>query len=93
MSMVCPDCRETFEQALLCPKCGVRLLYQPSSQTDDGEGHTSWQHTPWGRVAGGASRGHAVGGVHVANPRKARCSCPNASTSPEPFSPASASPW
>lgn len=50
MSMVCPDCRETFEQALLCPKCGVRLHYHPSSHTDDGEGHAAWQHTPWGRV-------------------------------------------
>jgi hypothetical protein len=54
MAMVCPQCKGSFEQALQCPSCGVRLLYQSRIRTAGGPGLPAedgqWQHTPWGRM-------------------------------------------
>jgi len=56
MAMVCPQCSETYQQTLHCPKCGVRLLYQSKRHHFDAAlagpaGH--WLHTPIGRIVAG----------------------------------------
>lgn len=53
MSMVCPQCRQMYEQALKCPSCGCRLEYQlRAMQADENkdEQNDNWQETPWGRI-------------------------------------------
>lgn len=51
MPMVCPQCNGTFEQALQCPLCGARLLYQAPPDRRGWLGiEEAWQRTPWGRV-------------------------------------------
>lgn len=51
MSMVCPQCKGAFEQSLQCPKCGVRLMYQPDpAGAGSDQRHAKWQQTPWGRI-------------------------------------------
>lgn len=53
MSMVCPQCKKSFQLALACPTCHARLQYQVHSlkvgdrMEHNGEGH--W-HNPWGRM-------------------------------------------
>jgi len=47
MPMVCPQCSGTFENALQCPQCNVRLLYQPP-HTGEGAGGR-WHQTLSGR--------------------------------------------
>lgn len=47
MPMVCPQCRDSFEQRLACPRCGVRLTYNAERAT---QGHESrWAHSGFGR--------------------------------------------
>lgn len=57
MSLVCPQCKQMYEQASVCPRCNVVLLYQaqnlqnatlPSLEEDDSP--PDWQHTPWGKI-------------------------------------------
>src|SRR3954453_1512175 len=48
MPMVCPQCNASYEQRLQCPNCGTRLLYQAPLDRGD---VSSWQQTPWGRIA------------------------------------------
>jgi hypothetical protein len=52
MSMVCPQCNNTFEQRLQCPLCAVRLQYhEPRRQYERGpHAPLRWQQTPWGRI-------------------------------------------
>ncbi|MFO0966970.1 MAG: hypothetical protein U0793_15475 [Gemmataceae bacterium] len=54
MSMVCPQCKQVFEQRLSCPACGVRLQFQVSSYTPSAPAaaadEDNWQKTPWGRM-------------------------------------------
>ncbi len=53
MAMVCPQCNSSFDQRLVCPKCCVKLLYQPVHRgARDGiaESPERWQQTPWGRL-------------------------------------------
>jgi hypothetical protein len=53
MAMVCPQCKEWFQQRLDCPKCGARLIYQPGGPGHDPSDPLSsdhWQQTPWGRL-------------------------------------------
>src|SRR5262249_31233767 len=53
MPMVCPQCRDSFEQMLQCPNCGVRLLFQSAvrrSPFSFSRQEGSWQATPWGRL-------------------------------------------
>jgi hypothetical protein len=54
MAMVCPQCKASHEQALHCPSCGVRLLYQSHPRRGDDDAAASdsgqWLHTPIGRV-------------------------------------------
>jgi hypothetical protein len=53
MAMVCPQCSESFEQSLHCPKCGARLLYQSKAHRcdDDVAGPGGkWLHTALGRI-------------------------------------------
>ena len=52
MAMICPQCNESFNQRLQCPRCDVRLQYQPGRH-DSGshaEEPQDWQQTPWGRL-------------------------------------------
>jgi hypothetical protein len=51
--MVCPECHGSFQQALQCPTCGVRLHYQasgPASVHGLGPQDGLWQHQPIGRI-------------------------------------------
>jgi hypothetical protein len=54
MSMVCPQCKQGFEQRLSCPTCGVRLQFQIGAlnppTTAGGADDENWQQTPWGRM-------------------------------------------
>jgi hypothetical protein len=50
MAMVCPQCSRSFDQHLLCPTCGTRLLFQANLGTATGDEESQWQHTPWGRL-------------------------------------------
>jgi len=63
MAMVCPQCNEAYNQALQCPACGVRLLYQPAGRSSrssaPGQGD-QWQYTPWGRIVVGILIGQGV---------------------------------
>src|SRR5437868_6118900 len=54
MSMVCPQCRQAFEQRLRCPNCAIRLEFQmpslaPAAPSPAGD-EDNWQKTPWGRM-------------------------------------------
>ncbi len=55
MSMVCPQCQALYEQAVLCPNCGVRLRLLARSivprPLQAEEPDERWQNTTWGRVA------------------------------------------
>ncbi|MCC6417883.1 MAG: hypothetical protein IT429_06490 [Gemmataceae bacterium] len=66
MSMVCPQCRSAFAQALSCPSCSVRLTYQSvtsSGLPEPTDLESRWQNTHWGRLAVGVlvSQGLAHG--------------------------------
>jgi len=54
MSMVCPKCGEDYEQRLQCPRCHVRLAFEPRSRPEVIENpwarRDQWQNTYWGRV-------------------------------------------
>jgi hypothetical protein len=52
MSMVCPQCRTSYEQRLQCPQCGTRLhFYDLGGRRDRPAGTAEhWQQTPWGRI-------------------------------------------
>jgi hypothetical protein len=53
MAMVCPRCNGAYEQALHCPTCGVRLLYQSHqgrARSAEASDIGQWLHTPLGRV-------------------------------------------
>lgn len=55
MSMVCPQCNQSYEKNLECPSCGCRLLYHLSTagRVESGslvEREEGWQQTPWGRI-------------------------------------------
>jgi hypothetical protein len=56
MPLVCPQCKQLFEQNGVCPLCNVVLLYHapnlksepaPTSVEDDS---SQWQQTPWGKI-------------------------------------------
>jgi hypothetical protein len=54
VELVCPQCKGSFEQRLLCPRCGVRL-YAPeaflgSSQPELAPPPTPWIQAPWTRL-------------------------------------------
>ena len=57
MPLVCPQCKQLFEQNGLCPLCNVVLLYHaqnlktepaPSAKVEDES--SQWQQTPWGKI-------------------------------------------
>lgn len=57
MSMVCPQCRQGFEQRLNCPNCSVRLQFQlagaePETPVAPDQG-INWQQAPWARIVVG----------------------------------------
>ncbi|HLN26298.1 MAG TPA: hypothetical protein VK395_00985 [Gemmataceae bacterium] len=63
MAMVCPGCNDSFDQRLLCPRCGSRLEYEtprarPASSASTSE--DSWQQTPWGRLFVGVLLGQGL---------------------------------
>lgn len=58
MSMVCPQCKKAYKQALQCPSCRVRLSYHdaPTAHVENGpepERSSQWSQTPWGRMVVG----------------------------------------
>jgi hypothetical protein len=57
MTMVCPQCKSSYEQQVECPVCQVRLTF-PESRQPGRAGMKSrpadaWEQTPWGRLIGG----------------------------------------
>ena len=58
MPLICPECKQLYEQNGVCPLCNVVLLYHASSlQTDQATPISSivevapqWQQTPWGKI-------------------------------------------
>ncbi len=58
MPLVCPECKQLYEQNGVCPLCNVVLLYHAANlQTDQAtptpvlEGVSpQWQQTPWGKI-------------------------------------------
>lgn len=54
MSMVCPKCNSVFSQALQCPSCRVRLVFDAHASKGAGlpldERTVQWQHQPLGRI-------------------------------------------
>lgn len=71
MSMVCPQCNQSYEKNLECPTCGCRLLYHLSTSRSEAQGSVereeNWQHTPWGRIVVGLllAQGLAYGTQHL----------------------------
>src|SRR5438552_1193457 len=65
MSMVCPQCNRSFEQRIECPDCGVRLLFHAhlgkSRQPLEHAEESTWQQTPWGRMAIGLVLAQGLG--------------------------------
>jgi hypothetical protein len=61
MPLVCPECKQLYEQNGVCPLCNVVLLYHANSlQTEqvtpipaDEEFVPQWQVTPWGKILAG----------------------------------------
>jgi hypothetical protein len=55
MAMVCPQCGSTNEQQLLCPECGVRLVFHDLSRSQAVASwkRSRWMFTPVGRVVVG----------------------------------------
>jgi DNA-directed RNA polymerase subunit RPC12/RpoP len=53
MAMVCPQCKEIFEQRLQCPTCNVRLLYKsggPAAKAKKAEQNGKWMQSSPGRL-------------------------------------------
>lgn len=58
MPLVCPECKQLYEQNGVCPLCNVVLLYHANNlQTDQAtpipaveEVGPQWQQTPWGKI-------------------------------------------
>jgi DNA-directed RNA polymerase subunit RPC12/RpoP len=54
MAMVCPQCKESFEQRLQCPNCSARLVYKSSPRkkkiVDGLERDGKWMQTAGGRI-------------------------------------------
>jgi hypothetical protein len=58
MPLVCPQCKQLFEQNGVCPLCNVVLLYHaPNLQSEPAPAATTvedessqWQQTPWGKI-------------------------------------------
>jgi hypothetical protein len=58
MPLVCPECKQLYEQNGVCPLCNVVLLYhannlqsqQATPMPADEEFAPQWQQTPWGKI-------------------------------------------
>src|SRR5579871_2474068 len=52
MTMVCPQCNNSYEQRLHCPLCGARLLFHATRGLNDRTTSrpTPWRQSPWGRI-------------------------------------------
>jgi hypothetical protein len=54
MAMVCPQCKEYFEQRLQCPTCNARLIYDSTPRRQKklagSEGNVKWMQTGGGRI-------------------------------------------
>jgi hypothetical protein len=57
MPLVCPECKQLFEQNGVCPLCNVVLLYhaqnlqnEPSPSKSAADDSSEWQQTPWGKI-------------------------------------------
>jgi hypothetical protein len=58
MPLVCPECKQLYEQNGVCPLCNVVLLYHAANlQTDQAmppsvvdDAPPQWQQTPWGKI-------------------------------------------
>jgi hypothetical protein len=71
MAMVCPQCKQSYDQQLDCPTCGTRLGYQLSSFVPEAgpavPREENWEHTAWSRLAVGLllAQGLAYGTQHL----------------------------
>jgi hypothetical protein len=57
MPLVCPQCKQLYDQNGVCPLCNVVLLYHAQNLQQDAtsasiadEGPSAWQQTPWGKI-------------------------------------------
>jgi hypothetical protein len=57
MPLVCPQCKQLFEQNGVCPLCNLVLMYHaPNLQAETAainqreDEPSQWQQTPWGRI-------------------------------------------
>lgn len=52
MALVCPQCNGTFDQQMECPRCGVRLGFDPEERVRGTlvTETPSWQQKPLGRI-------------------------------------------
>lgn len=61
MPLVCPECKQLYEQNGVCPLCNVVLLYHAANLQQEPttpipaaeEAAAQWQQTPWGKIAAG----------------------------------------
>jgi hypothetical protein len=56
MPLVCPQCKQLFEDNGVCPLCNLVLMYQapnlkgePAANQGEDE-QSQWQQTPWGKI-------------------------------------------
>jgi hypothetical protein len=53
MALVCPKCKDSFEQSVRCPSCGVRLLYESRTGSEITPAGGLGLHSAMGRVCAG----------------------------------------
>jgi hypothetical protein len=66
MPLVCPQCKQAYEQQNMCPLCNVVLLYHANMQSEPTSVYqedepSQWQQTPWGKILVGLILAQGLG--------------------------------